>query len=86
MRNFKPIFYNRYCGRAKKRNLIHALQLEGQGNSGYVSFLLRVNKILSDIIWELALKFVPAVLFINIPVTPHSICGSNTLCTGFYFL
>jgi hypothetical protein len=67
-------------------NLIYSLQLEWQGNSDYVPFLLRVNKILSDIIWELALKFVTAVLFINTPITPHSICGSNTSCTGFYCL
>ena len=41
---------------------------------------------LNDIIWELALKFVPAVLFINTTTTVHSICSSNSTCTGLYVL
>jgi len=86
VQNFKPIFYNKYCRRENKWTLIHVLEMKAQGNWGYRSLLICVNIILNEIIWELALEFVTAVLFINTPIKIHSICSSNTLCIGLYFL
>jgi len=40
----------------QKVNLILALELEAQGNSGYRSLLMSVNIILNVITWELAVK------------------------------
>ena len=83
MWNFKPIFYNRYCNRTKEVEL-NTCVVVGSARQFGLSFI--VNIILNDIIWELAVKFVTVVLFINITIKIHSICSSNTLCTGLYFL
>jgi hypothetical protein len=40
-------------------------------NLGNFSFFICVITILNDIIWELALKIVTAVVFINIPISVH---------------